>query len=750
MTKSFHMKFQGSLPTKQRRYRERFWVSVVIALIIFFGFMEGWLFQTQSDFPLFGNVFLFGLINLNVILLLLLTYLVLRNIVKLIFERKRNILGHKLRTRLVIAFVGLTLIPTVPLFWLATQFIFSSLDYWFSHQVEQSLEQSVTFAKDYLDLEGKNLAFDCKQVRAEILKLQGSNNSPSSRIEPPPEALAEQYHMDGIYLFDPTGKLSWQIHNPGLSLTEAKGLRKIAIKKAAKAAAPVQSFTLKNKREGLIAHTDISPASLKTPSPAPEPAARLVVLRLLPPLMTEKFASISSGYEDYLQLKLLHNPLKLTHFITFSIVTLLVIFAAIWFGFFLAKNITIPIQALLSATQRVAEGDLDVQLESNRQDEIGMLIMSFNQMVRDLRDGREQLDSAYLALKRSHFELEDRRRYMEIVLKNIAAGVVSVDADGRIMTMNKSAEATFGLQWEEVKGRMYHELLQASHMEIVSSFMNAYGTSRQLNLEQQVQVMIGNRSMVLLIKVSVLRDERDKYIGVVVVLDDLTDFEKAQRMAAWREVARRIAHEIKNPLTPIQLCAQRLRRKYCDIMEKEGPVFDECTMTIIRQVENMKHLVNEFSKFARLPRVQLAPSDLAKVVEESMALYRHTHPLVSFSLEKDGELPLLQLDRDQFKQVMINLFDNAIHAMGGERGTLSVKLFHDPILKIARLECADTGRGVSPEDKLRMFEPYYSTKKKGTGLGLAIVSNIVADHNGFIRVRSNEPQGTVIVIELPG
>jgi two-component system, NtrC family, nitrogen regulation sensor histidine kinase NtrY len=360
------------------------------------------------------------------------------------------------------------------------------------------------------------------------------------------------------------------------------------------------------------------------------------------------------------------------------------------------------------------------------------------------------LASAYAALQQGHAELEDRRRYMEIVLRNIAAGVVSVDAEGTIVTMNKSAEVTFGLQAEEARGRLYSEILQPPHLEVVKSFMQVYRLSRQPYLEQQVQVIIGNRPMVLLIKVSVLRDDRNHYMGMVVVLDDLTDLEKAQRMAAWREVARRIAHEIKNPLTPIKLSAQRLRRKHEDLLTLEGSIFDQCTRTIIEQVDHMKRLVNEFSKFARLPRAQPTLCNLATIVEEVLSFYQHTYPGVAFGFAKDAALPSLKLDRDQFKQVMINILDNALHALDDGRGSIKVGLSYDPILKIARLECSDDGHGVSPEDKLRMFEPYYSTKEKGTGLGLAIVATIIADHNGFVRVRDNHPKGTVIVIELPG
>ncbi len=733
-------------PVDKKKRAKLYWIAALAIAVVYFVFVEVWYSKYESDFPMFGNI-LFALINLNVILLLLLTYLVLRNIVKLIFERKRNILGHKLRTRLVIAFVGLTLIPTVPLFWLTTQFIFSSMDHWFTQKVEQSLDQSNTLVKDYIVEEGKELTHRCSLVTEELLTSAGLSGDGSSAPIAVPQDLIDQYQLDAILVFSPSGALLMQGRSADMPPIGTRRLRKLISRESQ--ASPIVQFSFANKQEGLLTRTAFKPSS----SPPESGEGDVVVIRVLPSVITEKFTVIASGYEDYLQMKLLEKPLKISHFVTFSIVTLLVIFAAIWFGFFLAKGLTVPIQALVSATQSIAMGDLNVELDTDRSDEIGMLIVSFNKMVRDLREGREKLASAYDALQRSHMEIESRRQYMEIVLKNIAAGVVSVDSTGTIMTLNHSAEAIFGIEADEARGRHYSTLLQGQQLDIVKSFMKSYRLTRQPHLEQQLHVMIGNRPMFLYIKVSVLQDDKDQFIGVVVVLDDLTDLEKAQRMAAWREVARRIAHEIKNPLTPIQLSAQRLRRKYAELLqddEGEQSVLNECTDTIIQQVESMKHLVNEFSRFARLPRAQPAPTELPVIIEESLALYRHNYPKISFLLEEHTELPPLMLDREQFKQVMINLFENAIHALDGGEGSVTVRLFYDPILKIARLECADTGHGLSSDDKLRMFEPYYSTKEKGTGLGLAIVASIIADHNGFIRVRDNAPKGSVIIIELPG
>ncbi len=733
------------LPTNtKRRRRERWIVLAVFVLVLMFGFLEGWFFTMQSELPMAGNLLLFALINVNVLLLLLLVYLVLRNIVKLIFERKRNILGHRLRTRLILAFVGLTLIPTIPLFWLATQFIFSSLDHWFSHQVEHSLEQSVALSRDYLEQVGEDLTLDARVLHQELLQAENPEEFFPARGTPADPQVLQRHHVDAILLIDRERNLLSRAITPRITEDDIEEILQLNGNPTPQDGT-VRALTLKNNRESLI----VSMQYVPSPGQNPQLSGTLYVVRLLPAAISERLSTISSGYEDYLQLKLLHNPLKRSNFIAFCIITLLVIFAAVWFGFFLAKGITHPIQSLVWATRSIAEGNLDVELKSDRRDEIGMLLHSFNKMVRDLRESRSQLDQAYLQLQTNHTELEERRRHMEIILKNVAAGVVSVDARGLIVTMNKSAEALFGLTADQTRDQPYEVFLEPQHLEIVQSFIRSHKSHRHPYLEQQVHTVVGNRPAVLQIKASLLYDDKNRYIGTVVVLDDLTDLERAQRMAAWREVARRIAHEIKNPLTPIRLCAQRLSRRYQEEIGAEDPVFGECTGTIIEQVDRMKYLVDEFSKFARMPRMQLTSCDLGTLVNESLTLYRHSHPHIQFSVTSQGELPLLRLDRDQIMQAIINLLENAIHAIGTENGTVKFLIGYDARRKTVILECADSGSGLSHQDKLRMFEPYYSGKERGTGLGLAIVATIVEDHQGFVRVRDNEPRGTVIVIELP-
>lgn len=732
--------------TQTRRRRERYWVALVLVLIVVFGFLEGWFYQFRADLPPLGNFLLFALINLNVLLLLLLTYLVLRNIVKLVFERKRNLLGSNLRSRLVIAFVCLTLIPTIPLFGLATQFISFSLDYWFSHQVEHSLEQSVSLGKDFLEIEKAKLVSDSRSIATDLVALNSTwTGASATAIEQSLQRFLQHHELTALIQLQADRKVARQAWVATAPAENRRSIQEFI--ESSGSGAVTGKVAVYDDTDQVFICSLFQPAGIEQNLGEFKP---ILAIRELPGGVAEKLKAVTTGYENYLQLKLLQHPLKVSHFIVFSIVTLLVIFGAIWFGFFLARTITVPIQELLSATERIAHGDLEIQLEWSRDDEMGKLVSSFNKMVHDLRDSRQQLAGAYSALQDSHLELEQRRRYMEIVLTNIGAGVVSVDSNGLIVTLNRSAEQMFGFPGQDVIGCSYADFLQSHHMDIVKEFVSMHQLSRQSNLEQQFQVMIGNKAMILLIKVSILRDDQDRYLGVVAVFDDLTDLEKAHRMAAWREVARRIAHEIKNPLTPIQLSAQRLRRRYPELLSSDRGIFDECTKMIVDQVSQMKQLVNEFSSFARLPQASPAPCQLVDLIQETLSLYRHSYPRVDFELvEQDQPFPVLRIDRNQFRRVMVNLLDNAVHALDGHRQRVEVRLFHDPILRIARIELADTGSGLSAEDKLRIFEPYYSKKEKGTGLGLAIVASIVADHHGFVRVRDNLPNGTVFIIELP-
>jgi two-component system nitrogen regulation sensor histidine kinase NtrY len=323
-----------------------------------------------------------------------------------------------------------------------------------------------------------------------------------------------------------------------------------------------------------------------------------------------------------------------------------------------------------------------------------------------------------------------------------------VDKEGKLTTVNKSAERLLNVNTSDVLGRHFREVLRSDQMDIVNGILREIIMGKQDTISKQVTIPTQDTKLTLQVNLSLLKDENDEFMGTVVVFDDLTHLIKAQRMAAWREVARRIAHEIKNPLTPIQLSAQRLRKRYLTRFNEDEKVFDECTDMIIKSVDELKTLVDEFSNFARMPAIQPSVNNLNDIIAEALTLYQEAHREISFSFNPDETIPLFPLDRDQIKRVLINLLDNSVAAIEGV-GNVNIESTFDKDLSMATFIVADTGQGIAPEDRSRLFEPYFSTKKSGTGLGLAIVSSIISDHNGFIRVKDNHPKGTKIIVELP-
>ena len=376
------------------------------------------------------------------------------------------------------------------------------------------------------------------------------------------------------------------------------------------------------------------------------------------------------------------------------------------------------------------------------------LVTSFNTMTANINSSNKQLADTHRALQLSSQESEQRRRYTEIILQNVSAGVVSLDDHGRITTINHFASKLLKIDSTQFINRTYREILPREYTHILDRFIEELYTTSKMTIEQHLKVTINRIRLSLLINFTRLEDDEGTPIGFVLVFDDLTKLEQMQRMAAWREVARRIAHEIKNPLTPIQLSAQRLRKRYPEILNEPDSVFDRCTSTIISQVEALKQLVSEFSQFARMPKINKTPGDLEQLSREILDLYQEAHKHIEFRFSADRKVPIFEFDGEQIKRCIINLLDNAVAVLplGGKIDLeLTVNNFAQSIL----LKICDNGPGISGENKLRLFEPYFSTKKTGTGLGLAIVSTIVNDHGGYIRVQDNLPNGSIFTIELP-
>lgn len=728
----------------KRRRRERYVIFSLLLLISSLTYLGTRILDLGLNLPFSSSILVFALINLNVILLLLLLFLTVRNLVKLLFERRKGIMGAKLRTKLVLAFVSLSLLPTVIIFFVSVQFISSSIEYWFNLQIEQSLKNSLQVGQDYYSqVSDQVLSFGnslSRVITFEGLMLVSKKDELDRFIE----EKRKEYRLASVKIFSKKLELRSQTLDKNLDLSPfedpgADFLREVLEK-------GTDNRVLQSSPHGELV-VGVVPIFSRTESKAV--VGVLTLSKFIPGSFVNRLKAVSAGLQEYRQLKMLKKPIKLSHMITLSIVTFLVIFSAIWFGFYLSQGITVPIRELAEGTKRIASGDYNIFIDLEARDEIGTLVYSFNKMAEDLRTSKAQLEKANEELLRSNLELEQRRLYMEIVLANVAAGVISADRDGRILTINRSAEKILELDTSKVLGRNYKEVLPADYVKLIDEILSDKGFFRKGSLRKEIRVAIGNKALTLLVSLNMLRDDKGKNIGFVAVIEDLSEIEKAQRMAAWREVARRIAHEVKNPLTPIQLSAQRLKKRYRGVLDREnGRIFDECTTMIIRQVEELKRLVDEFSNFARMPAANPVPSDIKEIINETVLLYKEAHKDIKISFSHDQDVPIFNLDREQMKRVMINLLDNAVSAVDGA-GEIQIQLSYNQTLQMVRIEVIDNGKGIPAEHRDRLFEPYFSTKKHGTGLGLAIVNTIVTDHNGFIRIFDNKPKGTRVVIELP-
>ena len=722
------------------------WVIVFcLGLIPLFAWFQGKLFEQKLDLPVNSNIVIFALININVILLLIVLFLILRNLAELLFERKLNLLGSRLRTKLVISFLSLSLIPTILLFFVALQFVSSSVDYWFNASIEDSLQESLVLAQNLIQDSQKQAEITGDDISDRLLQEPSGN--------PQPEALSA--FLKEMVARTPSGMqagYSVMLEDRDLEIYESTpGLQNILFPKI-----PVdllqqvrtddisRSIIQETSRGELVRNIrqiDIGPGN--------ENHAILSTSLLISQEKLDSMSRISQGIEDYRQLKYLKGPFKFWLLLILLIVTLLIIFAAIWFGIRIARSITEPVDKLAGATRKVAQGEFDFTLDSEASnDEIGVLVNSFNTMTANINTSNQKLAETHKALEESSIEADRRRRYTEIILQNVSAGVISLDDHGRITTINRFAEKLLRIDRGQFIGMTYRKALPLQYTLILDRFMEELFVTKKTSVEQHLKVTIRRNTLSLLVNFTRLEDDDGTPLGFVLVFDNLTKLEKMQRMAAWREVAKRIAHEIKNPLTPIQLSAQRLRRRYPEILEADDSVFDRCTKTIISQVEELKRLVSEFSQFARMPKINKNPADLLTLTEETLILYQEAHKHISFSCTTSTDIPPFGFDAEQIKRSIINLLDNAV-AVLPDSGKIDIDLSLQPESQNVVIRVADNGPGISNENKLKLFEPYFSTKKSGTGLGLAIVSTIVSDHGGYIRVLDNDPNGSVFIVELP-
>jgi len=719
----------------RKRRRERIIMVVVGVLAITFTLIASHLFN-KNDLPITTNIFVYGLTSINVILIILLLFLIVRNVVKLFYEHRRGIIGSKLKTKLVTAFVGLSLVPTILLFLFAMNFLSYSIEFWFNIKIGDALNRSLEVAQVYYEQMAEQAKFNARQISADITK---NRLYERERIEYLKSFIGQRQKnyklgmVETYFDFQKENMVFADAEHPELVPLNLvpKMLEDIYSGKEASATQPT------NAGEEIVGVVPVF--SFAVPS---EVIGRISVSYSVPKGFVDKLRSIADASEQYGQINILKNPIKFNYLITLSIVTLVIIFLATWFGLTLASGITGPIQDLAQATNKITQGDLDIQIDIEADDEIGLLVKSFNQMTKDLKKSKDGLEEANLSL-------EQRRKYMEAILRNVSAGIISMDGNGIITTINHAAEKMFDLVPENILFHNYRDLMIPEHLILVEEFLQEMNENNESILEKQLELVFKDKALTVLLTITKIKDEDGNDSGIVVVFEDLTQLQRAERAAAWREVARRMAHEIKNPLTPVQLSAQRLQRKYGDKLGEEGSVFKECTQTIIDQVEVLKNLVNEFSRYARMPVTTPALNDLNEVIADSVLLFQDAHKEIVFEFNKSEELPKFEFDAEQINRVLINLLDNAVAAINKKEGRIEIQVSYDEQHRKAIVAVADDGPGVPSSYKRKVFDPYFSTKKSGTGLGLAIVSSIISDHHGQVSVSDNNPTGTVVSFQLP-
>lgn len=677
--------------------------------------------ETISDS---NNLLFFVLVNLTIVVLSILAFLIGRNIIKLIFDRRKKILGSKLRTRLVFAFVGLSLVPTIFLYVLASGVLSNAMEGWFSKQVETSVHSALAVAKDHYAWLEHYLENTSEQIAKKIQNSRRFNCQSKAFL-----AWLESRRIDtGLYsikLIDDNSKVVCQAYNAASTIEDFSEpqVSQASLNKVFSG----KEFLLFEEKDFNSFVRAYLPLQLKS-----KKLALVVTLKIDADLARSLNQAVES-FEEYKQLSVLKQPLKSGYLLTLSMGAGLILFAAIWLAFYIAREITNPIRRLAEGTRLIAKGNYDFQLRAVGDDEIGYLVSSFNMMTRDLKSSRH--------------ELESRNIYIETILSDLSVGVIATDPTGKTILINQAATNLLELQADSL-GRNLSQILQAG------VYQQILDLQKDLNSEQSITSQFSLNSAGRELKINftaTLMRKKEVEIGCLYLFDDISQITKAQSMAAWREVARRIAHEIKNPLTPIQLAAQRLDK----ILGSQDPKVGECTQTIIENVDSIKRLADEFSKFARMPSAEFSVVDLNVLIADTVSTYAESKPQIIFQLITADNLQEVTLDPEQIRRLLINLIENAIFAMESfqyadlDRPKLLIRTFIDQKRKLYGFEVCDNGPGIRDSDKNRVFEPYFTTKSSGTGLGLAIVSSIVNEHKGKIMVQDNAPHGSKFILEIP-
>ncbi|KAF0247597.1 MAG: multi-sensor signal transduction histidine kinase, partial [bacterium] len=688
------------------------------------------------------TLILYALSSINFIASLVLLTILTRNLLKLRRERAEQRLGSKFKTKMVVFSIGISLLPGILQFFFAYGLLNTSLDIWFGSPTSKFYASANNMQQIFLQRELEDLA----KLSRTLLRLTNLRGQQQNLIldEDEKRLLQREYNNQqlrflAVNLSDTTP------FSQGEDISQLKEL--IQAKEQVK---------LGNTYARWINGDDLRIIYLVVGQPIIEstrdPIGGIFLVKQIPQNLADSFVAVIKQSEDRDRLSRNAKQFKITNLYLLGAMTLLLIFAATWIALYVASGITIPIQALAEATQALTRGNYDIRVLCPAEDELAALVQSFNQMAAQLSENRYNLELAAKEQRETNRALEERRRYIETILQSLSTGIISLDSEHLMITINQAALNI--LQCEQVAiartpvDRLFNSANQEEVLRLVRKARRAGQVNREMEIHSQTSLLHTS------ITVTPLRDKNGIFQGSVLMIEDISGLITAQRSAVWSEVARRMAHEIKNPLTPIQLCAERIAKnsqKVSDKLEQKYiQVVEECTTTIKQEVATLQRMVDEFSRFARLPQAQLKAGDLNEVAQETLKLYEDRLDDIKLQTSFGQNLPPINLDKEQVKRTLVNLIDNAAEAMlNAPERILSISTEYLNEQDVIRLTLSDTGHGINPEDREKLFHPYFSTRKRGTGLGLAIVSHIITDHLGKIQVEDNKPCGIKFIIELP-
>ncbi|NLW35966.1 MAG: PAS domain S-box protein [Syntrophorhabdus aromaticivorans] len=705
-----------------KSYKKEIFFGVLILLA--FGILA--CLETQLPFfkkflPIEENKLIVVILNINLLLILLLLFLVSRTFIKGYIERKRGIWGSRLKTKLTLTLLFVSIIPSVTLYVLAAGFFQISMDKWFGQRIEDTLESAVEFSNFYYeDLFQRHERITTVLVK-EITrrKLMDDDAQLARYITASTNARIPEY----LSIHDLSGNILASNRSLGAEIRE-KLIRQ------------ARSFPKSERLRSIlpIRRGELVIAGVRIIDQTGQEKAILLVGEAIRIHGTEKIKEIAAASKEIKESRPFKKILKYSFYIPLTLITLMTVFFSVWVGIKMASDITVPMERLKEGTAFIAKGTFDISLEDTGRDEIGTLVSAFNSMAKEL--------------KATKGEIEEKRRYLEVILDNVATGIISTNKTGIIIFLNRAAQNILGMERETWAGVPLREVFGDHFRKHMRMFLKEARAGDGRSITREMRLNLKNDVTYVRASLTILKDQTARVEGFVIAFDDITHIVRAERLATWREVAKKLTHEIKNPLTPIMLSTERIRRRLLPHAQgREKEVLDDTTSVIIRSVDDIKQIVNELTRLTHNSQTKTI-EDINAVVEETLTLYKHLFQNISFESAKES-IPPLSIEREGLKRALINLITNAAKAIEGNQGMIAVSTRYDEDRGIGVIEVADTGKGIPDEDKGRIFDPYFTKEKDGMGLGLAIVHSFVLEHHGKIRVEDNKPHGTKFIIELP-